>query len=79
MLPDQAIHGVPDARRHAAHDQKNWLFLPLKHVLKVFRFLQKLTDNAFRSSIVKTRVSECKRRYNTDTILDFPNPMKKAS
>ena len=36
-------------------------------------------DNAFRSSIVKTTVSDCKKRYNTDTILDFPNPMKKAS
>lgn len=36
-------------------------------------------DEAFRLKIVKKSISECEKRYNTDTILDFPNPIKKAS
>jgi hypothetical protein len=35
--------------------------------------------NAFRNKIVKTSASQCKKHYYTDEILDFPNPMKKAS
>lgn len=36
-------------------------------------------DNAFKAGIVKNSRSECKKRYFTDEILDFPNPNKKAA
>lgn len=36
-------------------------------------------DDAFRKSIVKTSLDECQKRYYTDEILDFPNPLRKAS
>lgn len=36
-------------------------------------------DNAFKKSILKNSVDDCKKRFNTDTILDFPNPDKKAA
>ena len=35
-------------------------------------------DEAFRAKIVKSSVEECEKRYATDTILDFINPLKKA-
>lgn len=31
-------------------------------------------DNAFKKRIVKNSLSECKKRYFTDKILDFDNP-----
>ncbi len=33
-------------------------------------------DNAFRKRIVKNNLSECKKRYFTDEILDFKNPAR---
>ncbi len=33
-------------------------------------------DNAFKKRLVKNDLSECKERYFTDMILDFPNPQK---
>ncbi|MCB9063054.1 MAG: group 1 truncated hemoglobin [Halobacteriovoraceae bacterium] len=33
-------------------------------------------DEAFRGGIVKKSVSECQKRFNSDEILDFPNPKK---
>lgn len=34
-------------------------------------------DNSFRSAIVKESLDQCEKRYNTDTILSFPNPNNK--
>ena len=31
-------------------------------------------DRAFRGSLSKASLSDCKKRYNSDTILDFPKP-----
>jgi truncated hemoglobin YjbI len=36
-------------------------------------------EDAFRKSIVRTRLDECQKRHFTDEILDFPNPLRKAS
>ncbi|NQZ02012.1 MAG: group 1 truncated hemoglobin [Bdellovibrionales bacterium] len=37
------------------------------------------TDQSFRRVIVKKSISDCEKRFNTDHILAFPNPIKKAS
>lgn len=34
-------------------------------------------DSSFRKGIVKKSLDECEKRFNTDEILDFPNPHKK--
>ncbi len=41
----------------------------------------KTIDNAFKRKVVKKSIAECKLRYNTDVIQDFPNPnpLKKAA
>ncbi|MBT4762587.1 MAG: group 1 truncated hemoglobin [Bdellovibrionaceae bacterium] len=45
-----------------------------------FRIEWMRLDSAFKKAIVKTSHSECEKRYNSDTILDFPNPgVKKAA
>jgi hemoglobin len=31
-------------------------------------------DEAFKSSIVKSSLAECQKRYTTDKIIDFPDP-----
>jgi truncated hemoglobin YjbI len=36
-------------------------------------------DEAFKSGLVKNNMGECEKRFFTDEILVFPNPMKKAS
>lgn len=36
-------------------------------------------DAAFRRGIVKESLAECEKRYATDHILDFPNPIKKVA
>ncbi len=36
-------------------------------------------DQAFRKGLVKKNRSECELRFNTDEIIDFPNPDQKAS
>ncbi len=36
-------------------------------------------DNSFKNTIVKKDLSECSGRWNTDPILSFPIPHKKAS
>lgn len=43
-------------------------------VLLIERWLQ--IEAAFKNSIVKTSVVECKGRYKTDEILNFENPQK---
>jgi hemoglobin len=35
-------------------------------------------DEAFKSAMFKKNVSECKKRWTTDEILDFPNPNSPA-
>ncbi len=35
-------------------------------------------DNAFKNGIVKSSLSDCKKRFTTDNILNFPNPNKKG-
>jgi truncated hemoglobin YjbI len=34
-------------------------------------------DNAFKRRLVKETIGDCKKRYNTDTILNYPDPQKK--
>lgn len=34
-------------------------------------------DEAFKKGIVKDSLQDCKKRFATDTILDFENPLKK--
>jgi len=36
-------------------------------------------DQAFKKGLTKRDRSECELRFNTDEIIDFPNPEKKAS
>lgn len=36
-------------------------------------------DEAFKGGIVKSSMSDCEKRFFTDEILHFPNPLKKAS
>jgi truncated hemoglobin YjbI len=36
-------------------------------------------DHAFKSGIVKKSLGDCEKRYNTDVIMDIPNPEKKAA
>jgi len=36
-------------------------------------------DNAFKKGIVKSSRADCTLRFNTDEILDFPNPSKRAA
>ena len=36
-------------------------------------------DEAFRSGIIKKNINECEKRFNTDEILDFPNPKKNVA
>lgn len=36
-------------------------------------------DNAFRGKLCKSSMSECERRFKTDSILAFADPTKKAS
>jgi truncated hemoglobin YjbI len=36
-------------------------------------------DDAFKSGIVKKSVADCEKRFNSDTILDFPNPEGKKA
>ncbi|TNF00183.1 MAG: group 1 truncated hemoglobin [Deltaproteobacteria bacterium] len=36
-------------------------------------------DEAFRKKLVKRDISECEKRFNTDEILDFPNPNPKIN
>lgn len=36
-------------------------------------------DAAFRKGIVKDSLSECEKRYATDEILDFPNPLRSVA
>jgi hemoglobin len=36
-------------------------------------------DQAFKKGIVKRDISECSLRFNTDEIIDFPNPNKKSA
>jgi hemoglobin len=36
-------------------------------------------DGAFKKGIIKTSIDECTLRYNTDEVLDFPNPSKKVA
>lgn len=36
-------------------------------------------DLAFKGAIVKKSVHDCKKRFFTDEILDFPNPLKKSA
>ncbi|MBT3184762.1 MAG: group 1 truncated hemoglobin [Nitrospina sp.] len=31
-------------------------------------------DNAFKKAITKKNISDCEKRFNTDSILDFPKP-----
>jgi hemoglobin len=36
-------------------------------------------DQAFKKGIVKKAVSDCSLRFNTDEIIDVPNPVKKSA
>lgn len=36
-------------------------------------------DAAFRMGIVKESLADCEKRYATDNILNFPNPIKKVA
>lgn len=36
-------------------------------------------DEAFKNKIVKNDISECEKRFNTDEIMFFENPNKKAA
>lgn len=36
-------------------------------------------DQAFKKSIVKKDLSDCSLRFNTDEIIQFPNPQKKTA
>ncbi len=36
-------------------------------------------DSAFKKGIVKNQLSDCEKRFNTDEIIDHPNPLKKAA
>lgn len=36
-------------------------------------------DQAFKKGIIKKDISDCSLRFNTDEILDFPNPRKKSA
>lgn len=36
-------------------------------------------DTAFKKGIVKSKIEDCQKRYNTDEIVNFPNPSKKVA
>ena len=36
-------------------------------------------DSSFKKGIVKKNYQECEKRFNTDEILDFPDPRKKTA